>query len=88
MDYIIYTFDSSNIAYLALDLIEKNSVRARLVPLLAEIDTGCGLCLRFEEKDREKVENIIEKSSLLYKERYRLIYKDRKPEVLNYDLSW
>ncbi|MDY3005695.1 DUF3343 domain-containing protein [Anaerococcus porci] len=87
MDYIIYTFDSSNIAYLALDLIEKNSVRARLVPLLAEIDAGCGLCLRFEEKDREKVENIIEKSSLLYKERYRLIYKDRKPEVLNYDLS-
>lgn len=87
MDYIIYTFKSSNMAYLALSLVEEISIRARLVPLLPEIDAGCGLCLRFKEKDRKKVEDIINDSSLVYENRYRLYYNDRKPEVLAYDLS-
>lgn len=86
-DYIIYTFKSSNMAYLALSLLEDNSIRARLVPLLPEIDAGCGLSLRFEEKDKKKVEDIIEKSPISFENRYKLVYKERKPEVLNYDLS-
>lgn len=88
MDFIIYTFKSSNMAYLALSIVEENSIRARLVPLLPEIDAGCGLCLRFEEENKKKVEDIINESSLVYENRYRLHYNDRKPEVLAYDLSW
>lgn len=89
MEYVIYTFESSNMAYLALNLMEENSIRARLIPLLPEIDAGCGLCLRFEEKYKENVEILIKNSLVSYKERYKLIYTDkkRKPEVLTYDLS-
>lgn len=88
MNYIIYAFESSNMAYLALNIVEENSIKARLVPLLPEIDAGCGLCLRFEEKYRKKVEEIIEISPIIFKERFRLIYKEdeRKPEVINYDI--
>ena len=55
MEYVIYTFKSSNLAYLALSKVESENIRARLVPLLPEIDAGCGLCLRYEKKFDEKV---------------------------------
>ena len=84
MEYVIYTFKSSNLAYLALSKVESENIRARLVPLLPEIDAGCGLCLRYE-----KVKEIFSKNKLDFEEKYLLIYKEnkRKPEVKAYDLS-
>ena len=90
MEYVIYTFKSSNFAYLALSKVESENIRARLVPLLPEIDAGCGLCLRYEKKFDEKVREIFSKNKLDFDEKYLLIYKEneRKPEVRAYDLSW
>lgn len=89
MEYIIYTFKSSNLAYLALSKVESENIRARLVPLLPEIDAGCGLCLRYEKNFDEKVREIFSKYKLDFEEKFVLIYKenDRKPEVKAYDLS-
>ena len=61
MEYVIYTFKSSNLAYLALSKVESENIRARLVPLLPEIDAGCGLCLRYEKKFDEKAKEIFPK---------------------------
>ncbi len=90
MEYVIYTFKSSNLAYLVLSKVESENIRARLVPLLPEIDAGCGLCLRYEKKFDEKVKEIFSKNRLDFEEKYLLIYKEnkRKPEVKAYDLSW
>ncbi|WP_270596044.1 DUF3343 domain-containing protein [Anaerococcus vaginalis] len=89
MEYVIYTFKSSNLAYLALSKVENENIRARLVPLLPEIDAGCGLCLRYEKNFDEKVREIFSKYKLDFEEKFVLIYKenDRKPEVKAYDLS-
>lgn len=89
MEYVIYTFKSSNLAYLALSKVESENIRARLVPLLPEIDAGCGLCLRYKKKFDEKVKEIFSKYKLDFEEKFVLIYKenDRKPEVKAYDLS-
>lgn len=89
MEYVIYTFKSSNLAYLALSKVESENIRARLVPLLPEIDEGCGLCLRYEKNFDEKVKEIFSKYKLDFEEKYLLIYKEneRKPEVKVYDLS-
>lgn len=89
MEYVIYTFKSSNLAYLALSKVESENIRARLVPLLPEIDEGCGLCLRYEKNFDEKVKEIFSKYKLDFEEKYLLIYKEnkRKPEVKAYDLS-
>lgn len=89
MEYVIYTFKSSNLAYLALSKVENEDIRARLVPLLPEIDAGCGLCLRYEKIFDEKVKEIFLKNKLDFDEKYLLIYKknERKPEVKVYDLS-
>lgn len=89
MECVIYTFKSSNFAYLALSSVESENIRARLVPLLPEIDAGCGLCLRYEKKFDEKVKEIFSKNKLDFDEKFLLIYKknSRKPEVMPYDLS-
>lgn len=89
MEYVIYTFKSSNLAYLALSKVESENIRARLVPLLPEIDAGCGLCLRYEKNFDEEVKEIFSKYKLDFEEKYLLIYKEneRKPEVKAYDLS-
>ncbi|MDU4446379.1 MAG: DUF3343 domain-containing protein [Anaerococcus vaginalis] len=89
MEYVIYTFKSSNLAYLALSKVENENIRARLVPLLPEIDAGCGLCLRYEINFDEKVKEIFSKYKLDFEEKFVLIYKenDRKPKVKAYDLS-
>ena len=89
MEYVIYTFKSSNLAYLALSKVESENIRARLVPLLPEIDASCGLCLRYEKNFDEKVKEIFSKYKLDFEEKYLLIYKEnkRKPEVKAYDLS-
>ena len=89
MEYVIYTFKSSNLAYLALSKVESENIRARLVPLLPEIDAGCGLCLRYEKNFDERVKEIFSKYKLDFEEKYLLIYKEnkRKPEVKAYDLS-
>lgn len=85
MDYIIYTFKSSNMAFLALDKVENENIIARLVPLLPEIDAGCGLCLRFEKKYDKRVEDLFSSSSLSFEKKFGLFYEGRKAKV--YDIS-
>lgn len=69
--------------------IKNLGVKAREVPLLAEIDAGCGLALRFPSEDGKKVEKFIDEKKLLIKDRYLIEYEEgkRKPKVKKYDLS-
>lgn len=69
--------------------IKNLGVKARLVPLLAEIDAGCGLALRFPFEDGKKVEKFYNENKLPFKERYLIEYEEgkRKPKVKKYDLS-
>lgn len=88
MEYVLYTFQSTLDASLAEITIKNHKIKARLVPLLPEIDAGCGLALRFEKTFYRKVENVFFKENLNYDQRYILIYttNSRKPKVLQYDL--
>lgn len=71
-------------------VIKENKIPARLVPLLPEIDAGCGLALRSEKKFYKEVENIFKSNNLSYEDRYILVYEDkiRKVKVKKYDLLW
>lgn len=88
MDYVIYTFSSTNEAFLSESLVKNANIKARLAPLPSEIDASCGLCLRFEKKYYKEVAEIFEKENFAYQGRYILSYKDdeRKAKVLKYDL--
>lgn len=89
MDYCLYTFSSSSQAMQAEMLVEGANIKCRLVPLLPEIDAGCGLALRFPIEDYKKVSDLFSKRGFAYENRYILSYPQgaRKPEVKKYDLS-
>lgn len=88
MEYVLYTFESTNDAMMAEIKVKSKGVQARLVPLLPEIDAGCGLALRFDKNLYKEVNDIFTDENLKYEERYILLYKEneRKPQVKNYDL--
>lgn len=89
MDYVIYTFHSSVQAMKSELILESEAITCRLVPLLPEIDAGCGLALRFNIEDSLKVEKIFKEKKFKYQERYILTYvkNRRKPVVKEYDIS-
>lgn len=89
MDYVIYTFHSSSQAMQSEMLMESNNIKCRLVPLLPEIDAGCGLALRFSIDYYKEVEKIFLDNNFNYQDRYLLSYPQdsRKPVVKKYDLS-
>lgn len=90
MDYVLYTFQSSSQAMKSEMLLEEKNIKCRLVPLLPEIDAGCGLALRFSIDFYKEVEELFEQNNFSYQERYILTYTEnnKKPEVKKYDLSW
>ncbi len=57
-DYLLFSFDSSDLASLALDKV-KNLDKARLIPLPPEIDAGCGFALRILPQDLDKALSLI-----------------------------
>ncbi len=62
--------------------LEDGNIKGRLVPLLPEIDAGCGLALRVEkELDME-----VSKLDFTYRDKYILEYEDgqRKPKIKAY----
>lgn len=88
MEYVLYTFESSSEAMRSEMALESFKIKARLVPLLPEIDAGCGLALRFEKKYYKEVEEIFKKENLNFSQRYILVYEEghRKAKVCVYDL--
>lgn len=88
MEYVLYTFDSTSEAMKSEMALAENKTPARLVPLLPEIDAGCGLALRSDKNFYKEVENIFKSNNLSYKDRYILVYEDksRKAKVKKYDL--
>ncbi|MFB0971355.1 MAG: DUF3343 domain-containing protein [Neofamilia sp.] len=88
-NYVIYTFSSSSQAMASEILMERSNIKSRLVPLLPEIDAGCGLALRLDIKFSKTVEEIFEENKFQYENRYIVEYnnKSRKPVIKPYDLS-
>lgn len=87
--YVLYTFHTTSKAMESEILLEKKNIKSRLVPLLPEIDAGCGLALRFSIDYKDEVENLFEKMNLKFQDRFILIYEEnkRKPKVIDYDIS-
>lgn len=86
--YKLYTFDSVTKVMQAEIYLEEDSIPVRMVPILPEIDAGCGLALRIDEKNQALAENALKKRNLDYEDRYKLVYRqgEKSPEVVKYDL--
>lgn len=87
-EYLLITFDSTIDAMLSETKVNEGGIKARLVPLLPEIDAGCGLALRSRMDESDRLMEIIRAKDLPFRDRYILVYREneRRPEVKVYDL--
>ncbi|MDO5048107.1 MAG: DUF3343 domain-containing protein [Anaerococcus sp.] len=87
-EFLLISFDSTSDAMVGELKVKGENIRARLVPLLPQIDAGCGLALRTDLSNHKKVYGIFENMGLSFKQMYILTYENlRKPRLRTYDLS-
>lgn len=69
---IIFTFDSTHLA-IAAENICSEIKGTRLVPLPPKISAGCGLSLKAENADKDKVENLLNTSHINFNAIYEAL---------------
>ena len=70
MKYFIMVFNNTNDAMNGERIFYYNNIEFVIMPTPTYITQSCGICIRFNENIIEKVNSIIEKDSLKYKNIY------------------
>lgn len=70
MKYFIMVFNNTNDAMNGERIFKDNNIEFVVMPTPTYITQSCGICIRFNENIIEKVNSIIEKDSLKYKNIY------------------
>lgn len=70
MKYFIMVFNNTNGAMNGERIFKDNNIEFVIMPTPTYITQSCGICIRFNENIIEKVNSIIEKDSLKYKNIY------------------
>lgn len=58
----LVTFESTHSAIKAEKTLKKEGLKVKIIPVPTEISAGCGLSIRFNEEDLDKVKKIIKES--------------------------
>lgn len=57
--FLIVSFNSTHDAIKSESITSKAELKARLIPTPPEISAGCGLSLRAEERDKDRVVELL-----------------------------
>jgi len=72
-EFGVITFNSTQYAIKADTVFSKESVNFRTIPTPREISRSCGLAIKFNIEDMEKIKDIINKSSLEINGIYKIV---------------
>ena len=70
--YFVISFDSTHHAIKGEKLLKESNINVKMMPTPREITASCGLSIRFENEDFEKIEDIIKDSELSIKGIYEM----------------
>lgn len=62
--FSLVTFESTHSAIKAEKTLEKEGLKIKIITVPTEISAGCGLSIRFNEEDLDKVKEIIKESAI------------------------
>jgi hypothetical protein len=71
-DYGVVLFYSTSAAIRAEKLTKEEGLKVKLVPVPRHLSSDCGVCLRFESLDADKVRAILEEARVEF-ERIRAL---------------
>ncbi|MDO4662252.1 MAG: DUF3343 domain-containing protein [Tissierellia bacterium] len=81
--FILFSFENQAQATVAYDAI-KDFDSSRLIPLPPEIDKGCGLSLRINFDDFDKVIEIFKKEDISFSNVYTFEHENFKRKIEKY----
>lgn len=71
-DYSVVLFYSTSGAIRAEKLTKEAGLRVKLIPVPRRLSSDCGVCLRFESPDVDKVRSIVDAAGVEFEEIYVL----------------
>jgi hypothetical protein len=60
MNYGYITFKSVSFAMKAESILKKNGLAFKMIPVPRSISTDCGISIRFNMEDKEKIESLLD----------------------------
>lgn len=72
-EFFVVSFDSTHHAIKGEKLLKEHNLNIRMMPTPREIAASCGLSIRFEESELEKVQNVLKDSDLSIKGVYSMV---------------
>jgi len=69
-NYGVVIFYSTSAALRAESLAKKDELIVKLIPVPRNLSSDCGICLRFNNKDKQKIEEILKKNKTEYENIY------------------
>ncbi|AVQ29855.1 MULTISPECIES: DUF3343 domain-containing protein [Fusobacterium] len=82
--FLLLAADSTHLIIKSEKLLKENGIECRIIPLPSEVKATCGLSIRMEFENKNKVEELL-KSNGIELERYSVIKKGLKKHIEKLD---
>jgi len=71
-NYSVVIFYSTSAAIRAESLAKKDELIVKLIPVPRNLSSDCGICLRFNNEDKSKIEKILQDVKVEYENIYKI----------------
>ncbi|HER24693.1 MAG TPA: DUF3343 domain-containing protein [Candidatus Atribacteria bacterium] len=71
-NFSVVIFFSTSAAIRAESLTEKENLKINLIPIPRHLSSDCGVCLRFNDEDKAKIEKILQDEKVEYENIYKI----------------
>jgi len=71
-NYSVVIFYSTSAAIRAESLAKKVNLKVKLIPVPRNLSSDCGICLRFNNEDKPKIEKILQDGKVEYENIYKI----------------
>ena len=71
-NYSVVIFYSTSAAIRAESLTKKVNLKIKLIPIPRHLSSDCGVCLRFNNEDKPKIEKILQDGKVEYENIYKI----------------
>ncbi len=71
-NYSVVIFYSTSAAIRAESLAKRGELMVKLIPVPRNLSSDCGICLRFNNEDKPKMEKILQNGKVEYENIYQI----------------
>jgi hypothetical protein len=82
---VVATFDNTHHALRFEKTLKENDIKLTIMPVPREVSASCGLSVKFNLEEFNRVRTLAEKNDILIKKYYKIILEEGKRRYLELD---